>query len=951
MLDHQEADTKAYLSALSAAGFTGDIGDDLATRLVGSTDNSIYHVEPDAVIFPANAADVALATRLSVAHDISITARGGGTGTNGQSLNRGVVVDMSRHMTKIRALDLTAGTVTVEPGVVLDQLNAHLSPHGVFFAPTVSTASRATLGGMFATDASGKGSRIYGRTSDHVAGADVVLGDGRQLKITPPDAEGLSHIATDLIPRLASHAEEISRHFPSMNRGLTGYNLDQARGTSGLDFIKLIAGSEGTLALTTQLILRLTPLPETRALAVLAYESCAAALAHVPHLVSADPAAIEFLDDKIIALAAASPMWSELEVVLGKLKRAGGFLFVEFTGTEDQVHDGLARLNATLSRDHGAIVARADVSAAADIAALWEMRKRSVGLLAAMEGGRVGIPFVEDAAVPPKNLSAFVAEFSALLDAHGLDYGMFGHADVGCVHVRPMLDMRDADDRARIREISDQVAALCQRHGGLIWGEHGKGFRGEYVERYVGPKLYTLMRHVKTLFDPDNRLNPGKIAAPEGAGDVDRIDAIPMRGARDTEITAEHAAPIAKALACNGNGACHNWAPDDPMCPSYKVTGDKRLGPKGRATLLREWARRKSEGGDRGEIEAALHSSMESCLSCKSCTGQCPVRIDIPAMKSRFLADYYNHHKRPIRDLVLGIMEPASLLARRWPRLANLAMINIMTRAFNLTDVPCFSIPSAEIAARNAGARVVRPGQEPRDWGENPACIVTYSFTGVFETQTLADAVRLLAVLGHNVWVTPPLANGKPLQVRGFLDAFEQTRQRTGKCLNALENMGVPLISLDPAITDLFTKDYGNQTIQSLDRFLHDGLESFPELPAASTSYSLFLHCTEKTSDPATGRRWRAVFEHLGLDVSLPSTGCCGMAGLFGHQIEHQRMSRDIYDLSWRAPVEDAENLALATGFSCRCQVKRFGSAPVRHPAAALADRLIEHKTQNRGIP
>lgn len=940
MLVRPASDTQAYLEALSAAGFAGEIGNDLATRLVGATDNSVYHVEPGAVLFPKSAEDVGLAARLSAIHGVSLTARGGGTGTNGQSLNRGVVVDMSRHMIGISDLDLTTGTVTVEPGVVLDQLNAHLAPHGFIFAPTVSTASRATLGGMFATDASGKGSRIYGRTSDHVVAADLVLGDGRQVSVTRDQAEDLADIATDLAPRLTDASDAIARHFPAMNRSLTGYNLDEARGANGLNFIKLIAGSEGTLALTTRLTLRLTPLPATRSLAVLAYDSCAAALAHVPHLVGTEPAAIEFLDDRIIALAAASPMWAELEGVLGQLQSACGLLFVEFTGNTDDVRAGLDRLEANLAADDSGMIARARVTNDTEITALWEMRKRSVGLLAAVEDRRIGIPFVEDAAVPPENLAAFVAEFAALLDSHVLDYGMFGHADVGCVHVRPMLDMRDADDRGRIREISDQVAVLCQRHGGLIWGEHGKGFRSEYVEEYVGPELYALMRRVKTMFDAENRLNPGKITAPEGRESVARLDRIPMRGERDAVVAESHAPAVARALACNGNGACHSWAPDDPMCPSYKVTRDKRQGPKGRATLFREWARRKSVGAETGEIEAALHASLETCLSCKSCTGSCPVRIDIPAMKSRFLEEYYGRHKRPLRDRLLRIMEPASLLARRLPRLANLVAGVGLDRVFALSDLPAFSPHTAERAACDTGARILRRGRLPPDWGNNPVCIVTDSFTGSFETEAIASTVQLLTALGHSVWVTPPLANGKALQVRGFLAAFETTRRRTGAQLSALDEAGVPLISLEPAVTDLFAKDFGVNAIQSLDRFLHDRLEHLPELPAAGTDHTLFQHCTEKTADPATGRRWRAIFKRLGLDLDLPATGCCGMAGLFGHEREHQQMSRALFDLSWRAPIEAAGPAALATGFSCRSQVKRFAPHPIRHPAAALVEHL-----------
>ena len=290
-------------------GFCGDIANDLASRLVAATDNSIYHIEPEAILYPADAADVALAAKQACKSGIPLTARGGGTGTNGQSLNAGVIVDMSRHMTRILSLDTDAGTVTVEPGVVLDQLNNYLRPHGYFFPPMVSTSSRATIGGMFATDASGKGSRIYGRMSDHVKEANLILANGRAVQITThgtTDAE-LGRMGVKIQQDLEGNAQEIARRFPVMNRGLTGYNLAEACGDArNLNFIKLLAGSEGTLALTTRLTLHITPVPKGRALTVLAYDDCVAALDHVPYLVSSEPTAIEFLDDRILALAAAS---------------------------------------------------------------------------------------------------------------------------------------------------------------------------------------------------------------------------------------------------------------------------------------------------------------------------------------------------------------------------------------------------------------------------------------------------------------------------------------------------------------------------------------------------------------------------------------------------------------------------------------------------------------------
>jgi len=956
--DRSPAPVEAFLRALSAAGFDGDIQTDRATRLVGATDNSIYRLEPAAILFPRSIEALQLLVRLAAEHKAPITARGGGTGTNGQSLTEHVVVDVSRHMNKILSFDPVAETVVVQPGVVLDQLNAFVGARGFFFPPSVSTSSRATVGGMFATDASGKGSRRYGRTSDWVIGVDVILANGEYVCITGGAATGSERAAALnalLAQELNDHRPEIDRVFPVMNRGLTGYNLKEALPEPGkLDLIKLLAGSEGTLAVTGEMVLRVTPKPKCRALTVLAYDDCMTALAHVPALIPADPVAVEFLDDKIIELAATTPMWAELEAFFGDLGGAKGFLFAEFTGDDmAAVEAGQAALGAILAENDGGNTGVVVATEAKQIDALWEMRKLSVGLLAAAEGRRIGIPFVEDAAVPPENLVAFVRDFRGQLDRHGLGYGMYGHADVGCVHVRPMLDMRATADRDLIRVISDDVANLCQRQGGLIWGEHGKGVRGEYVRQYMGDELYALMARIKAAFDPDNLLNPGKLVAPDGAeASVMKLDAVPFRGARDEKIDEGAYAGYAKSVSCNGNGACFNWAPHDPMCPSYKATRDRVQGPKGRATLLREWTYAKSENRPAAEVrelEEALFDSLETCLSCKSCTGQCPVRIDVPDMKALFLNDYFQTRKRPLRDQLVKRMEAASLLGRRFPALTNLMMGNPISRAairslFRIEDAPGFSVETVEAVLAARGIRTVFGG-EPLP--ENAVVLVIDSFTGPYESNQVAAFADVLLALGFTVFATPMIRNGKALQVRGFRAEFDAVRRESVALLNAIWALGAPIVSMEPAVTNLLASEFSKGDLkptykaESLDRFLFARLDRLKPVEGADPEpYKLFLHCTEKTSDPASGARWKAIFAARGLKLDVVSTGCCGMAGLFGHESEHLDMSKQLYGMSWEKPMREAGDRALATGFSCRSQTKRLLGRKPRHPAELLADRL-----------
>ncbi len=500
--------TRDYLDALRAAGFEGDVHVDQAARLLAATDNSVYQILPQAVVHPRHQADVVALFRVAADPrfaSLSFTPRGGGTGTNGQALTTGVVVDVSRHMNGVVAIDPVARTARVEPGVVLDQLNAALEPHGLFFAPNLSPSSRATLGGMIATDASGEGSRVYGKTSQHLLGLEAVLIDGSVLTTGPLDAAGLAaakargdlvgHVHREVDRVLVEQAGAIASSWPRLTRYVTGYNLAMARGEDpeGLDLSWILAGAEGSLALVTEATLHLTPLPKARRLVVFKYGRFEDALASAEVLVAADPGAIETIDETVLSLARGDVIFDAVKDYL--TDEPGGaptrtINLVEFRGDDPVALDAkLDALLATARAAKGQPGQPTGWHVAANEAArvaLWTLRKKGVGLLGATQGERKPVPFVEDTVVPPERLAAYVAEFRALLEAEGLTYGMFGHVDVGCLHVRPALDLKDAQDEARLMRLSDQVHALVRRHGGVIWGEHGKGMRSAYSPEVFG---------------------------------------------------------------------------------------------------------------------------------------------------------------------------------------------------------------------------------------------------------------------------------------------------------------------------------------------------------------------------------------------------------------------------------------------------------------------------------
>lgn len=914
-----------FATALNALGFTGDMARDIATRSVFSTDNSVYELPPLAVVFPREPDDLNRIATAASQTGVTVAARGGGTGTNGQSLTDGVCVDCSRYLTQIEDIDPKEGYAVVQPGVILDQLNRAAGAFGMFFAPTVSTASRATLGGMAATDASGKGSRVYGRTSDHVLEMDVVLADGSNLNTA--DA---GDIGADVQALLRPEEDEIARVFPVMNRGLSGYNLQETLRSDSL--VKLLCGSEGTLALTKRLKLRLLPKPKVRALAVFAYGDMMVALRDVQRLVQAEPVAIEFIDDKILSLAQQDPVWGSLSNVLGDVGRpVQGLNFVEVIGaTKAEVEAGLARLEQ-LGRAPAELINFQVVTAPSVIAELWQLRSKCVGLLGRMDPTRQGTPFVEDAAVPAERLADFVTDFRAILDKEGLQYGMFGHADVGCVHVRPALDMRRPEDAAMIRRVSDQVNALALSHGGLIWGEHGKGFRGEYGREVFGPRLYAVMCRIKAAFDPEGLFNPGKIAMPDSDQSLTPLDKVPFRGPLDAQVSPELSRSFELAIKCNGNGQCMGQDFDDAMCPSYKATGDRTRSPKGRAAMLRAWSRMQSRttpDADLTALETALHDSLSDCLGCKACASQCPVKVDVPKMRSRFYAGYYARHRRPLTHRLLALLEPMGAVMRAMPLLSNLAMrgASPVLRRVGLVDLP-----------------PVRPMRRPATVS-GKLVLVADSFLATFDGDVLDAAAEVLVRLGHDVTVSKPVATGKPAHVIGALGSFEKTAARSLRDLSCLADSGAQLIAIEPSFLSMFSNEYVElgldvPPVRSLDQFLEERMRK-DIATAQNAGLTLFTHCSETAADPKVGARWAGIFQRFGVHLEIMQTGCCGMAGTFGHEAKKVDMSKTLYDLSWKDKVAAAEGRVLATGFSCRCQVKRFAGKRAAHPIEALRDIL-----------
>ncbi|RDB41893.1 FAD-binding oxidoreductase [Halomonas sp. DQ26W] len=1063
-----------FLDVLKANGFAGEIAPDYADRTVLATDNSIYQRLPQAVLYPKGVEDLERIARLAACSEhrqIALTPRGGGTGTNGQSLTDGLVVDVSRHMNRILDIDVDNRRVRVQAGVVKDQLNAALKPHGLFFAPDLSTSSRATIGGMISTDASGQGSCEYGKTRDHVLELDTVLLGGKRLVSRPAETTELEALCNrdDIIGTAYRTAREIideqgeliAAKFPPLNRCLTGYDLAHLRDAQGrLDMNSLLCGSEGSLGFLNEAELNVLPIPKHSTLVNVRYAGFMDALRDAKALMSnsgssqtqpqARPTSIETVDDKVLMLAMEDFVWDSVAeffpdessrgVTTGDTATATrqavairGINLVEFNDDDPErlaqrvtafcrhleADESVPRLGYTLAEGRGAIQR------------VYGMRKRAVGLLGNAKGEKRPIPFVEDTAVPPERLADYIAEFRALLDARGLAYGMFGHVDAGVLHVRPAIDMKDPDQETQIREISDDVAELTQRYGGLLWGEHGKGVRSEYAPKFFG-ELYPSLQRVKAAFDPHNQLNPGKIATPlyippEPAGTaftppeptgkaldtppevveeqavklVDpgllTIDGVPTRGQLDRQIDVRVWQAHSAAVYCNGNGACYNYDPNDAMCPSWKATRDRVHSPKGRASLMREWLRlqgnagvdvleesrqQRAEGGwgflkalparvrntfkrrDEADFSHEVYDAMAGCLACKSCAGQCPVKVNVPEFRSQFLELYHRRYLRPVRDYLIGGMEFFVPYLARMAPLYNAALgqrwvDQLLSGPIGLVDSPRLSRARLAKQLRTWGVAEATPislGLLSEAQKARSVVLVQDAFTSHFEAERVKDIVELLARLDMKVFVAPYSPNGKPLHVQGFLGAFERTAEKQARHLRTLAEFGVPLVGIDPAMTLTYRQEYvkalGPQAIPEVlmlqEWLVAQGQRLVPPALAGQLSalddpgYRLLSHCTESTNAPGSPKAWQQVFAAFGFELELVATGCCGMSGTYGHEARNRETSAAIYAQSWQPVVEGNANPGrlLATGYSCRSQAKRLSDTDLPHPLQGLLTHL-----------
>ena len=1041
-----------FVSSLKTHSFTGDINASYSARLAVATDNSIYQQLPQLVIQPRSKADIVLLAKTASEEQfisIKFSARGGGTGTNGQSLTPGVVIDLSKYLNKVLEINVEEKWVRVEAGVIKDQLNDYLRPHGFFFAPDLSTSNRATIGGMINTDASGQGSLVYGKTSNHVLALESVLANGDLLDTQPMTlheaknlAEGntedeqvyaQSHvdIMTQVLSTCIEHRALVLEKFPRLNRFLTGYDLENVLSANdegeitGVDLSRLITGSEGSLAFVCEAKLNINPIRVAKTLINIKYDSFDSALRHSPALVEAKATSVETIDSRVLNLAKQDIVWHSVSDLITDVpgKIMDGINVVEYNGDSieglaEQVGELTSTLDALIASDQessAGVIGYQVTSDLSSINKIYGMRKKAVGLLGKTEGSQKPLAFAEDTAVPPENLADYIAEFRALLDGHKLNYGMFGHVDAGVLHVRPALDMCDPEQEKLLRVISDEVVKLTAKYGGLMWGEHGKGYRSEYSPAFFGEQLFNELRKIKSVFDPLNKMNPGKICTPiESTEQLVSVDDT-KRGFYDRQIPVTVKESFTDVMDCNGNGLCFNYDADSPMCPSSKITGDRRHSPKGRAGLMREWLRLlEKQGVDILKLEDNINSSksiwsvreilttaadklrinfiskpqedengngdfshevmeaMQGCLACKACSSQCPVKVDVPDFRSRFINIYYSRYARPLKDHLVANVELLAPLMAIAPKIVNTILDTklyekVSEKTIGYVNTPLLSVPTLKTQVKKSGfsgfdlSKLQGLTAEQR---KGYVLIVQDTFTTYYDANSVQSMMSLIKNLGLEPILLPFKPNGKAQHIKGFLSRFAKTAKSSSDFLNKLAELDIPMVGLEPSMVLCYRDEYAKILKEKRGNFnvllVHEWLSGFIKQDtefkvkakdkantakdkAISTSkpFKLFAHCTEKTALVNSENEWQEIFEHFGLALEKVSVGCCGMAGTFGHEKVNLDNSKGLFELSWQPKIDDlSEEQVLVTGFSCRSQVKRLTELKAKHPVAAILESL-----------
>jgi len=942
----------------------GEVWFDAFSRGRYSTDASAYQIEPLGVVVPRTAEDVVSAIQIATEEEVAILPRGAGTSQCGQTVGRALVIDNSTYLNKTVALDTTAKTVRVEPGIVLDQLNRELAAHGLMFPVDVSTAAQATIGGMTGNNSCGARSIRYGTMRDNVLSISGILSTGERHRFGGVASNGPhGTLESALLEIGISEAQEIERRFPKVQRRVGGYNIDAliAPPDGGeVNLAHLLVGSEGTLAFSEEIELKLVDVPKTKVLGVCHFPTFYAAMEASQHLVALGPCAVELVDKTMIDLSRENPVFRPIidRCVKGEPQ---ALLLVEFAGESEP--DQLAALKRLheLMGDLGfpdSVIDAVDPQFQKEI---WEVRKAGLNIMMSMKGDGKPISFIEDCAVRLEDLAEYTRRLTEIFEKNGTSGTWYAHASVGCLHVRPVLNLKQEVDVKKMRDIAEEAFAMVREYKGSHSGEHGDGLvRSEFHEAMFGKRMVETFGKVKDLFDPRGTFNPGKIVNPSKMDDRSLFRFKPDYRTEKLDTALDWSAWggfAGAAEMCNNNGACRK-KDANVMCPSYRATDEEAHLTRGRANSLR--LALSGQLGPEALTSQDMYESMQLCVSCKGCRRECPTGVDMAKMKIEFLHHYRCRHGVPARERLVAELPRYAPWVSRMPGLANARNRSSALRALGdrwlglSAERPLPQWADKPFLARHAHAGEARHGE---------LVLFADTFNRYFETDVVSDAVTVLTRAGFRVHFpsseashTRPLCCGRTYLSAGMLNKAKEEARRTVAALKPFVEAGMPIVGLEPSclftLKDEFPSMLEGVTVKHLaeravmfEQFLVDeGSKGFSELPLAiGSGQKAFVHghCHQKAFN-AHGAVHQVLSKISGLEVNAIPAGCCGMAGAFGYQSETQAISVKMAELDLLPAIgkTDSTDWLVADGFSCRHQIKNLTQRQGRHAAQVLAGLL-----------
>jgi FAD/FMN-containing dehydrogenase/Fe-S oxidoreductase len=959
--------SKEFISDLQSA--VQDVRFDHMTRILYSTDASIYQMMPVGVAIPRDADEVSAAVEIAAQHNVPVLPRGNGSSLAGQAVGHALILDLSRHLDQILEVSPEERSVRVQPGITLGLLNRSLSQYGLMFGPDPASADRATMGGILGNNSTGAHSILFGMSVDHVLSTKVVLSDASTATFDAFDDNtweamgnraGLEGGIYRSIPGLLKDYEgEIATRYPKTFRHVAGYNLNQLAGSQTPNLAKLIVGSEGTLGVMTEATLNLVPTLKVKGLAMVHFSDFRAALKAVPRILESEPSAIEILDKMLLDLTRNRIEYRRLlTFVEGDPESV---LMIEFAGdSQGEIEAGLGRLKSILGK-----IGHKDpvviVTDPAEQANVWYVRKVGLGILMSIRGDAKPIPFVEDAAVPVEHLADYITRLYDFSYSTGVEQvAVYAHASAGCMHVRPLVNLKEAEGLQQLRQIGEKSVELVLEYGGTTSGEHGEGLaRGEFSEMLFGPEMAQAFRELKAVFDPSNIMNPGKVVNTPRMDDDGllrlgtnyRTPHEPSRTLFNFDLDGGFSGAVEM---CNGAGVCRRLD-EGVMCPSFQITRDEADSTRGRANALR--AAMMGILGPEGMTSRDLHSVLDLCLSCKACAAECPSAVDMAKLKAEFLHGYQEEHGVPLRSRIFGNIARVNKLGQPFASIANAILRGPGTGVLERIGIASErSFPAFAGRTFSAWQRGYRGSNGAKPRTGKPVVFFHDTFMEHNNPEVGQAAWKVLEAAGFEpLLLEKKECCGRPAVSKGLLDEAVRLAKHNIALLAPLAREGIPIVGCEPSCISMLIDEYPDlvpgddaravaEMAMPIEHLLEREMDTilaesiFDKAPRKILFHG---HCHQKAVFGVSGTL-SLLRKIPACEVEEVDSGCCGMAGSFGYEAEHYDLSIQLAEMNLAPAVRAAsENTIIcAPGTSCRDQIEHITGRHALHPIEVLAGAI-----------